>query len=549
MSMSEIPPAPLTNSLRSDIILLSSYLCGQQAVSSVPRPDNRDAELYNHISTLLTTGNSRSPKASNVNAVVGKTNINSVEFLVFAENARLREDGETGARNLRTQLKTAKRIKAAVERDSGRSEPMGKRVDVVADKMRRKELLEKWAEDKDSFTFDTHLKDLFDPNLLCKEVDIQLPTQFHQKLQETLELKNHSIPNTDSGDLSIVKYPVNSDNAESWLSIIYKQWFELEVHLLVDKKATETTQAKKDTRKDVPKAEVIHAIVNAMIKLQSLQPVLDHLLSVEGLHKVLADAEAKQYSLRNSTTLPADKADENNVAESEDSEDHDELNLTQKEVDSTQLYPSYATSRLMSAFKNVLGWQYTTTYVYAKASHFRGTLKLSRFYYPHGLEPAVFHPKTVTDVLENKLKLESSIPYNTTRILSTTLNAKVHAEAALMSWITTLDEKENTCSIEWPIGVSKKSCRLCWELSSCLKQENGLVFQLPGTHSTFYPWIPPPGISDIILLKLQHVLLNACQSFKATHSRQSSTSSAKDHPLVINSNNSSWGKAEIPIST
>lgn len=94
----------------------------------------------------------------------------------------------------------------------------------------------------------------------------------------------------------------------------------------------------------------------------------------------------------------------------------------------------------MSAFKNVLGWQYATTYVYAKASHFRGTLKLSRFYYPHGLEPAVFHPKTVTDVLENKLKLESSIPYNTTRILSTTLNAKVHAEAALMSWITTLDE-------------------------------------------------------------------------------------------------------------
>ncbi|KAE9387820.1 hypothetical protein BT96DRAFT_1004787 [Gymnopus androsaceus JB14] len=574
--MSEIPPAPLTDSLRLDIILLSSYLCGQQAVSSVPCPDDRDAELYNHVSTLLTTGNSRNTKASNVNVVVGKTNINSVEFLVFAENARL------------------------LERDSGRSEPMGERVDVVADKMRRKELLEKWAEDKDSFTFDSHLKDLFNvitslgneaslftfqcfiyrrayqkvawrvleisthwgtspfglikqclhqSNLLCKEVDIQLPTQFHQKLQETLELKNHSIPNTDSGDLSIVKYPVNSDNAKSWLSIIYKQWLELEVHLLVDKKATETTQAKKDTRKDVPKAEAIHAIVNAMIKLRSLQPVLDHLLSVEGLHKVLADAEAKQYSLRNSTTLPADKADENNVAESEDSEDHDELNLTQKEVDSAQLYPSYATSRLMSAFKNVLGWQYATTYVYAKASHFRGTLKLSRFYYPHGLEPAVFHPKTVTDVLENKLKLESSIPYNTTRILSTTLNAKVHAEAALMSWITTLDEKESACSIEWPIGVSKKSCRLCWELSSCLKQENRLVFQLPGTHSTFYPWIPPPGISDIILLKLRHVLLNACQSFKATHSRQSSTSSAKDHPLVIDSNNSSWGKAEIPIST
>ncbi|KAE9389279.1 hypothetical protein BT96DRAFT_946960 [Gymnopus androsaceus JB14] len=302
------------------------------------------------------------PKPPMLMLSIGKTNINSVEFLVFAENARLREDGETGARNLRTQLKTAERIKAAVERDSGRSEPMDERVDVVADKMCGKELLEKWAEDKDSFTFDTHLKDLFDvitslgneaslftfqcfiyrrayrkvawrvleisthwgtspfglikqclhqPNLLCKEVDIQLPTQFHKKLQETLELKNHSIPNTDSGDLSIVKYPVNSNNAKSWLSIIYKQWLELEVHLLVDKKATETTAGKEGHQE------------------RSSSPMLDHLLSVEGLHKVLADA-----------------------AESEDSEDHDELNLTQKEVDSAQLYPSYATSRLMSAFKN-----------------------------------------------------------------------------------------------------------------------------------------------------------------------------------------------------
>ncbi|KAE9385875.1 hypothetical protein BT96DRAFT_1006647 [Gymnopus androsaceus JB14] len=509
--MSEILPAPLTNSPRSDIILLSSYLCGQQAVSSVPHPGDRDAELYNHVSTVLTTGNSRNPKASNVNAVIGKTNISSVEFLVFAKNARLREDGGTGVRNLRTQLRTAKRIEPTVEQDSGKSEPMGERVDVVADKMHGKELLEKWVEDKDSFTFGTHLKDLFNENL---------------------ELKNHPIPKTNSGDPLIVKYPVNSNNTESWLRIIYKQWLELEEHLLVDKKKMETMKARKDTTKDVPKAKAIHAILKACTKFWQML--------------------AKQYSLRNSTTLPADKADENNVAkseDSEDSEDHDELNLPQKEVDSAQLYPNYAASHVMSAFKNVLGWQYTTTYVYAKASHFRGTLKISRFYYPHGLKPAVFHPKTVTDVLENKLKLESSIPYKTTRILSTTLNVKVQAEAALMSWITTLDEKESTCSIKWLIGVSKKSCRLCWELSSFLEEENRLVFQLPGTHSTFYPWISPPGISDTTLLKLQHVLLNACQSFKATHSRQSSTSSAKDDSLVIDSYNSSWGKAEIPMST
>ena len=52
-------------------------------------------------------------------------------------------------------------------------------------------------------------------------------------------------------------------------------------------------------------------------------------------------------------------------------------------------------------------------------------------------------------------------------------------------------------------------------------------FVLPGTHRTFFPWVPPPGLSDSILLKLQNELLaTVCKAIVAGHSRHSSASSA-----------------------
>ena len=58
-------------------------------------------------------------------------------------------------------------------------------------------------------------------------------------------------------------------------------------------------------------------------------------------------------------------------------------------------------------------------------------------------------------------------------------------------------------------------------------------FVLPGTHRTFFPWVPPPRLPDSILLKLRNELLAACKAFVPTHSRHSPASSvASDAPRV-----------------
>ena len=61
-------------------------------------------------------------------------------------------------------------------------------------------------------------------------------------------------------------------------------------------------------------------------------------------------------------------------------------------------------------------------------------------------------------------------------------------------------------------------------------------FVLPGTHRTFFPWVPPPGLPDSILLELQNEFLaTARKAIVADHSRHSSASSATsdvDHSLT-----------------
>ena len=54
-----------------------------------------------------------------------------------------------------------------------------------------------------------------------------------------------------------------------------------------------------------------------------------------------------------------------------------------------------------------------------------------------------------------------------------------------------------------------------------------MKFILPGTHGTFHPWIPPPGISDDILIQIRRDLIDIIAKALATqitvsHSRQSS---------------------------
>lgn len=80
-SESSPPSEPFTDSFRSDVILLSSYLARRQSSSS----ESDDLALFDDISTLLAIGSS---EHDDVNAVVGKAVPNALEFLVCIENVK-----------------------------------------------------------------------------------------------------------------------------------------------------------------------------------------------------------------------------------------------------------------------------------------------------------------------------------------------------------------------------------------------------------------------------------------------------------------------------
>lgn len=87
---------PLSEGLRSDLVLLSSYLARQQHAPSQAHPRNNNLALVSSLSCLLTIGNKKNPKALNVNAVAGRFSetvtetgtTNTLKYIVCAENGR-----------------------------------------------------------------------------------------------------------------------------------------------------------------------------------------------------------------------------------------------------------------------------------------------------------------------------------------------------------------------------------------------------------------------------------------------------------------------------
>lgn len=77
---------PLTDSLRSDVLLLSTYLSGQQTSSFKPHSVHDNLNLFVDISTLLAIGNNLNHPAQS--AVMGKATPNAIEFLVCAVDAK-----------------------------------------------------------------------------------------------------------------------------------------------------------------------------------------------------------------------------------------------------------------------------------------------------------------------------------------------------------------------------------------------------------------------------------------------------------------------------
>jgi hypothetical protein len=87
--MDKKPDSPITDSLESDILLLSSWLHGQEAHQSLPESGDKDdpaLSTLTALSTILTNGNDAAPMAENVHAVIGSLEQDTVKCLVFAEN-------------------------------------------------------------------------------------------------------------------------------------------------------------------------------------------------------------------------------------------------------------------------------------------------------------------------------------------------------------------------------------------------------------------------------------------------------------------------------
>lgn len=65
---------------------------------------------------------------------------------------------------------------------------------------------------------------------------------------------------------------------------------------------------------------------------------------------------------------------------------------------------------------------------------------------------------------------------------------------------------------------------MCWLLHLAYNSHRSSKFILPGTHGTFLPWLPPPGLPDSLLIILRKALLAACKAGVSVHSELRSAS-------------------------
>lgn len=92
--------------------------------------------------------------------------------------------------------------------------------------------------------------------------------------------------------------------------------------------------------------------------------------------------------------------------------------------------------------KTVLAWHISSRHVHKRAPHFRTlTAKFSEFRYREQvLQPHALSLSTLTSLI-TVWRVSAASPYDADkikRIYHSTLDAKVHAEAALMHWVATV---------------------------------------------------------------------------------------------------------------
>lgn len=214
---------------------------------------------------------------------------------------------------------------------------------------------------------------------------------------------------------------------------------------------------------------------------------------------------------------------------------------------SVQNFRDQSAKRLLQGMKTIVAWQTSCRSVFKEARRFQSnqiTWELSQFRYHFNLlNPYQLDVQRVKTLFKQWGASDPNLLDDAfiQQIIDRAGRAKIHAEAGLMHWIATVKvglcspvfSSPSDCHLQdpnstrdWPIGVSKKPCHLCWLLHEVYNERRPFSFILPGTHGTFCPWLPPPGLPDSILHKLREELIQNCNKFVPSHSRQSSAGSA-----------------------
>ena len=118
-----------------------------------------------------------------------------------------------------------------------------------------------------------------------KDFEIRLPHSSHAIFEVCgLGVSRIPVPNTEL-IWPKVTYSVESHNVSKWVQLFKFLWQVLESKLL-----KEAANGGKTLRKDKPKPDEIELIVDTITSLQSLRPVLKYLLSVEEVAEALSNA-------------------------------------------------------------------------------------------------------------------------------------------------------------------------------------------------------------------------------------------------------------------
>ncbi|KIK51246.1 hypothetical protein GYMLUDRAFT_64928 [Collybiopsis luxurians FD-317 M1] len=532
-----------TGNINNDITLLSSFLHRSQDPDCKVEPHDfkhSGLSLVTHISTLLSIP-AKSPHPLNVNAVIGSIDSSSIQCFIFTDNQLDLEktQGESEGAEL-FQLTTIEshsdhgdcafnihvrdvfNIITYLQKTPDPEEGLLLKFLLFAHYqafrtvgLRILEFSQHWGSTPFQLML-AHADDIARCSDLQKVFTLPLDppqcillSKYH--LHDTQSSASNILNDNPLSDREqVYTYIVEPSNLSSWLDLFIGLWQQLENQFLIPVLPNDNLSASlgisppKSVRlesQELAKMEYICVFIGT---LHTLQPVLKHLLSANEnwkLHCSLEQAESDVAMVMDFMSRNGPGANVTSETQSNELHGGNESELTPEYYESPG-------ARIIRSLKFFM--------------HKRIEVHQLR-YTPTG--PVHFNSVQVRQVLKQINNVREWTESEVQELQMKTMFASVHAEAVLMGWASSSEAPVNIFNTlsSIPIGMSQKCCRLCWLLHKLLNNEGDVApaFVLPGTHTTFYSWTPPPGVPHHILLQLCKDLLGVIKNKVGPTSRHS----------------------------